>query len=104
MKSKEDDFNRKLDDQQRKFEAEQKQKERMAEKKELLLGFKQDVEPLIAEANEIAQQMSKEIRFSLQFTSMFKETDNLDGDRSVDELLKARKDKLEVKVEDYQNN
>ena len=50
--------------------------------------------------------MGKNINFSLQFSGSMKNDDNSFGDKSVDDIInvKARQEKMEVKIEDYDNN
>lgn len=63
------------------------------------------MEPLIIEANEMASSMGHDINFELQFSGTIKDEGYNMGDKyPVDELLKQRKEKPEVKVENFDNN
>lgn len=66
------------------------------------MSIKADLEPLIIEANEIAASIGHDIVFELQFAGTIKD-EGFGGERTaVDELLKQRKEKPEVKVENYE--
>jgi hypothetical protein len=66
------------------------------------LSIQTDINPLIIEANEIASQFGREIKFGIQYAGQIKEQ-SIIGELSVDALMKNRKEKIEVKVEDFDN-
>jgi len=68
------------------------------------MSIKADIEPLIIEANEIANSIGHNVVFELQFAGSIKD-EGFGGERTaVDELLKQRKEKPEVKVENHDSN
>ena len=73
------------------------------EKKKLMSQIKADIDPDIILANEIAQNLQKNITFSVMFTAVNKDEGSQFGEQ-VGNYLQQRKEKLEVKVEDFDNN
>lgn len=73
------------------------------EKKKLMSQIKADIDPDIILANEIAQNLQKNITFSVMFTAVNKDEGSQFGEQ-VGDYLQQRKEKLEVKVEDFDNN
>lgn len=66
------------------------------------MSIQSDIQPLIIEANEIASQFGHEIKFSHQYATENKEQ-YLFGESSPDTMVKNRKEKIEVRVEDFDN-
>ena len=66
------------------------------------MSIQSDIQPLIIEANEIASQFGREIKFSHQYATENKEQ-SLFGESSPDTMVKNRKEKIEVRVEDFEN-
>lgn len=65
--------------------------------------IKADIDPDIILANEIAQNLQKNITFSVMFTAVNKDEGSQFGEQ-VGDYLQQRKEKLEIKVEDFDNN
>lgn len=90
-------------EEQKTIQAREEKKEKQdKEKKEIFLSIQSDIQPLIIEANEIASQFGREIKFSHQYATENKEQ-SLFGESSPDTMVKNRKEKIEVRVEDFDN-
>lgn len=70
LQLKEELHRKELEDQKKKFMNEEKTQEAMLEKRKLMSQIKQDIEPDILKANEIAYSLGKNISFSVQFTAV----------------------------------
>ena len=66
------------------------------------MSIQSDIQPLIIEANEIAFQFGREIKFSHQYVTENKEQ-SLFGESSPDSIYRNTKEKIEVRVEDFDN-
>jgi hypothetical protein len=66
------------------------------------LSLQSDIKPLIIEANEIASQFGHQINFSHQYVLENKEQ-TLFSDSSPDTNVLNRREKFEVRVEDFDN-
>ena len=74
----------------------------MKQKKQVLGKMTHDIKPAINEANEIAKQLNYNVTFSFSLISAGT-TESLSGEK-VDNLLKARKEQIEIRVDDYIND
>ena len=103
MERKEAAAQKKLEEMQELQKRNQQNEQEKAAKKDLIMQIKADIEPLIIEANEIAENIGKNIKFELQFAGIHQEDNQTAyGERiAADELLKQRKEKPEIKVENY---
>lgn len=104
MERKEASFQKRIEEQKALAEREEKREQQNREKKDIIMSIKQDIEPLIIEANEIANSMNHNVMFELQFAGSIKDESVVGERTAVDELLKQRKEKAEVKVENHDNN
>ena len=69
------------------------------------MQIKAEIEPLIIEANEIAASIGRDIVFELQFAGAVMDEGFGGKERTaIDELLKQRKEKPEVKVVNFDDN
>lgn len=86
-------------------EREQLKEKQNSEKRDIIMQIKAEIEPLIIEANEIAASCGHDTHFELQFAGTIKDEGVIGGEKTpVDELLKQRKEKPEVKVENFDTN
>ena len=71
----------------------------MKQKKQVLGKMTHDIKPAINEANEIAKQLGQNVTFSFSLISS-SASESATAEK-VDSLLKARKEQLEIRVDDY---
>ena len=74
----------------------------MKQKKQVLGKMTHDIKPAINEANEIAKQLNQNVTFSFSLISAG--TNESHSGEKVDSLLKARKEQIEIRVDDFIND
>lgn len=73
MEKKEAAAQKKLEEMQELQRRNQQNEQEKAAKKDLIMSIKAEIEPLIIEANEIAENIGKNIKFELQFAGIHQE-------------------------------
>ena len=91
-----------MEEQKKILAREEKKEKQDKEIKLTILSILDDIKPLIIEANEIASQFGREIKFSHQYAIENKKQ-FLFGESSPDIMVSNRKDMIEVRVEDFDN-
>lgn len=90
-----------MEEQKQLAEKEAKKEQQNKVQVEVMTSIKQKLEPAIIEANEIAQNLGKDVVFKLQFAGNIKDNQFYGERNDISDMIQSKKEKIEIKVEDF---
>ena len=93
-----------MEEQKQLAEKEAKKEQQNRVQVELMTSIKQKLEPAIIEANEIAQNLGRDVVFKLQYAGNIKDNQFYGEKIDISEIIQSKKGKIEIKVEDFDHS